>query len=83
VKQFINNYRKFRQITRQEIGDIREDDLLILFSLFLEQQPSIPLAFGGLESFFQSLSPFLNPSEVNPDADENDDDPFSANTSGV
>jgi hypothetical protein len=83
MKRFINDYRKFRQMARQEIGDIREDDVLILFSLFLEQQPAFPLPLGGLETFLQSLSPFLNPSDANPDDDDNDDDPFSANTSGA
>jgi hypothetical protein len=83
MKQFINDYRKFRQITRDEIGDIREDDLLILFSLYLERKPAFPLPLGGLETFFQSLAPFLNPSETDPDGEDNDDDPFSANTSGV
>ena len=83
MKQFINDYRKFRQIARQDIGDVREDDLIMLFSLFLERQPAFPLPLGGLETFLQSLAPLFNPSETDPDGEDNDDDPFSANTSGV
>jgi hypothetical protein len=84
MKQFINDYRKFRQLARDEIGDIRENDLLRLFSLFIEQQqPVVVNPLGGLESFFQGISPFFNPSSINPDDDENDDDPFSANSSGA
>jgi hypothetical protein len=70
-------------MARDEIGDIREDDLLMLFSIFIDKQSSFPHPLGGLETFFQSLAPFLNPSETDPDGEDNDDDPFSANTSGV
>jgi len=75
MKQFINDYRKFRQLARQEIGDIRESDLLVLFGIFREQSTAFnPLA--GLEYIFNNISSF------NPDDDENDDDPFSS-MSGV
>jgi len=75
MKQFIDDYRKFRQLARQEIGDIRESDLLVLFGIYLEQSTILnPLA--GLEYIFNNIG------GLNPDDDENDDDPFS-NVSGV
>ena len=75
MKQFIDDYRKFRQLARQEIGDIRESDLLVLFGIYREQSTILnPLA--GLEYIFSNIA------GLNPDDDENDDDPFS-NVSGV
>ena len=75
MKQFIDDYRKFRQLARQEIGDIRESDLLVLFGIYREQSTMLnPLA--GLEYIFSNIA------GLNPDDDENDDDPFS-NVSGV
>mgnify|MGYP006138469429 FL=1 len=75
MKQFINDYRKFRQLARQEIGDIRESDILVLFGIYREQSTMLnPLA--GLEYTFSNIA------GLNPDDDENDDDPFS-NVSGV
>jgi|TARA_R110000824_G_scaffold166271_2_gene343045 hypothetical protein len=75
MKQFINDYRKFRQLARQEIGDIRESDILVLFGIYREQSTMLnPLA--GLEYLFSNIA------GLNPDDDENDDDPFS-NVSGV
>jgi hypothetical protein len=75
MKQFIDDYRKFREIARREIGDIRESDLLVLFGIFREQSTAFsPLA--GLEYIFNNIASF------NPDDDDYDDDPFS-NTSGV
>jgi len=75
MKQFIEDYRKFRQLARQEIGDIRESDLLVLFGIYREQSTMLnPLA--GLEYIFSNIA------GLNPDDDENDDDPFS-NVSGV
>ena len=75
MKQFINDYRKFRQLARQEIGDIRESDILVLFGIYREQSTMLnPLA--GLEYIFSNIA------GLNPDDDENDDDPFS-NVSGV
>ena len=75
MKQFIDDYRKFRQLARQEIGDIRESDLLVLFGIYREQSTILnPLA--GLEYIFNNIG------GLNPDDDEDDDDPFS-NVSGV
>ena len=69
MKQFINDYRKFRQLARQEIGDIRESDILVLFGIYREQSTMLnPLA--GLEYLFSNIA------GLNPDDDENDDDPF-------
>lgn len=75
MKQFINEYRKFRELARQEIGDIRESDILVLFGIYREKSTMLnPLA--GLEYIFNNIA------GLNPDDDKNDDDPFS-NVSGV
>jgi hypothetical protein len=73
---FIQEYRKFRQSVREEIGDVREDDILLLFGLYLDRRPINP--FSGLESIMQHLSPFM---QQDPDDESNNDDPFS-NSSG-
>ena len=75
MKQFIEDYRKFRQLARQEIGDIRESELLVLFGIY-HQQSTIINPLAGLEYIFNNIG------GLNPDDDENDDDPFS-NVSGV
>ena len=75
MKQFINEYRKFRELARHEIGDIRESDILVLFGIYREKSTMLnPLE--GLEYIFKNIA------GLNPDDDENDDDPFS-NVSGV
>ena len=72
MKQFINEYRKFRELARHEIG---ESDILVLFGIYREKSTMLnPLA--GLEYIFNNIA------GLNPDDDENDDDPFS-NVSGV
>ena len=75
---FVDEYRKFRHHVREEIGDVREADIIAMFSLYLDRKILSP--FGGLESLFKQFSTFVEPTD--PDDESNDDDPF-ANTSGV
>ena len=74
---FVDEYRKFRHYVREEIGDVREADIIAMFSLYLDRKILNP--FGGLESLFKQFSTFTEPKD--PDAEDNDDDPFS-NSSG-
>jgi len=75
---FIDEYRKFRHILREESGDVKEADIITLFAIYLDRKILNP--FGGLETFFKQFSSMVEPTD--PDADSNDDDPF-ANSSGV
>jgi len=34
ARRFVNQYRKFRQIVKEEIGDLEEEIIISLFSLF-------------------------------------------------
>ena len=72
---FIEEYRKFRNLLREESGDIKEADIITLFTIYLDRKILNP--FGGLETFFKQFS-----SMTDPDDDSNNDDPF-ANSSGV
>ena len=76
--QFVAEYRKFRHLVREEIGDVREADIIAMFSLYLDRKILNP--FGGLETFIKHFSSMVEPTD--PDDESNDDDPF-ANTSGV
>jgi len=76
---FIDEYRKFRHIVREEIGDVREADIIALFSLYLERKILNP--FGGLETFIKHFSSMVEPTD--PDDESNNDDPFSNSSSGV
>ena len=82
MKQFIEEYRKFRHLVREELGDFSEEDIMILFSFYLER-PQYKNPFAGLETFFTQYSSLFN-SNNNPNDDPNDpdfdDDPFSSNT---
>ncbi|MCP4121169.1 MAG: hypothetical protein GY751_05405 [Bacteroidetes bacterium] len=74
---FINEYRKFRYLVLEEVGDVRDADIIALFSLYLDRKILNP--FGGLETFFKHFSSMVEPTD--PDDESNDDDPFS-NSSG-
>ena len=75
---FVDEYRKFRHLVREEIGDLKESDIIGLFTIYLDRKILNP--FGGLETIFKQFSHF-SPQPTDPDAEDNDDDPF-ANTSG-
>ncbi len=82
MKNFIEEYRKFRHLVREDIGDLSEEDIMLLFSLYLER-PQYRNPFAGLETFFSQYSSLFN-SNNNPSDDPEDpdfdDDPFSNNT---
>ncbi len=82
MKAFIDEYRRFRHLVREEIGDIEEPDIMMLFSIYVERRP-IQNPFAGLETFFKGYTDIFQPNNPNndPDDESNDDDPF-ANTSG-
>ena len=83
MKSFIDQYRKFRHLCREEIGDLEDGDIMMLFSIYLDQTPRLNNPFSGLETFFTQYSSLFN-SNDNPNDDPNDpdfdDDPFSNNT---
>ena len=74
---FIDEYRKFRHLVREASGDLRESDIITLFTIYIDRKILNP--FGGLETFFKQFSSMVEPTD--PDDESNDDDPF-ANTSG-
>ncbi len=83
MKHFIDEYRRFRHLVREEIGDLEEPDIMTLFCVWVDRKPIIQNPFAGLETFFkgyQDIFQHNNPNE-DPDDESNDDDPF-ANTSG-
>jgi hypothetical protein len=82
MKSFISHYRAFRNQIFEECGDMEEDNIILLYSLYLENKHTVnPLA--GIESFLNQYTSLFSPPNLDPDDEENDDDPFSANTSGV
>ena len=83
MKHFIDEYRRFRHLVREEIGDLEDADIMMLYSIYLERRP-IQNPFAGLESFFKGYTDIFQPNNPNndPDDESNDDDPFS-NTSGT
>ena len=80
MKHFINQYRQFRNTLFEECGDMEEDNIIMLYSLYLDNKPSVnPLA--GLETFFSQYSSLFNPNpNDDPEDPDFDDDPFSRNT---
>ena len=75
---FIDEYRKFRHLIREQSGDLKEADIITLFTIYLDRKMLNP--FGGLETFFKQFQTLVEPTD--PDDESNDDDPF-ANSSGV
>ena len=63
MKNFIDEYRKFRHLVREEIGDLSEEDIMMLFSLYLER-PQYKNPFAGLETFFSQYSSLFNSNMV-------------------
>lgn len=83
MKSFIDHYRKFRNVLFEECGDMEEDNIILLYSLYLEHKNSVN-PFAGLESFFSQYSSLFKPHTNNdPEDPDFDDDPFSSNTSGI
>ena len=80
MKNFIDEYRKFRHLVREDIGDLSEEDIMLLFSMYLER-PQYKNPFAGLETFFSQYSSLFNPNpNDDPEDPDFDDDPFSRNT---
>jgi len=75
---FVAEYRKFRHLVREESGDLKESDIITLFTLYLDRKILHP--FGGLETILKQFQTLVEPTD--PDDESNDDDPF-ANSSGV
>ena len=81
MKSFINHYRQFRNTLFEECGDMEEDNIIMLYSLYIENKHSVS-PFAGLETFFNQYSSLFNPTtNDDPDDENNNDDPFS-NSSG-
>ncbi len=78
MRSFVEEYRKFRHIMREDVGDLKESDIITLFTIYLDRKVFNPL--GGLETFFRQFQTDLREAS-DPDAEDNDDDPF-ANSSG-
>ena len=41
MKSFIDHYRKFRNVLFEECGDMEEDNIILLYSLYLEHKNSV------------------------------------------
>ena len=76
MKAFIDEYRRFRHIVREEIGDLEEPDIMTLFCVWVDRKP-LQNPFAGLESLFKGYESIFQP-RPNDDPDDEDfnDDPF-------
>jgi|TARA_R110001592_G_C12869627_1_gene723613 hypothetical protein len=81
MKSFINHYRTFRNHLFEECGDMEEDNIILLYSLYIENKHTIS-PFASIEKLLAQFSPYMTEA-LDPDDDENDDDPFASNTSGA
>ena len=77
MKAFIDEYRKFRHLVREDIGDLEEPDIMTLFCIWVDRKPTIQNPFSGLESFLKGYESIFQP-RPNDDPDDEDfnDDPF-------
>lgn len=97
ARRFVNQYRKFRQIVKEEIGDLEEEIVISLFSLFArnlsakQKEDNNPFkdymnyktnnsklddwSQNFLNYFMADFSPFFKKDDIDPDSDENDDNP--------
>jgi hypothetical protein len=74
MHNFLRQYHKFREFTRNELGDIQEPDIISLFVVHLNlKSAAMPPVFADL---WRMMSDPQGPQD--PDSDDNDDDPFSA-----
>ena len=78
MKNFIDEYRRFRHLVREEIGDLEEPHIMTLFCVWVDRKPQLN-PFAGLETFFKGYTDIFqpnNPDDENPDDENNNDDPF-------
>jgi hypothetical protein len=79
LTQFLREYRSFRQKIGEELG-VKDDELVLKFFMaFKRLNRASSSAF--LNNIFDAMNPYVNKS-VNPDSEDNDDDPFN-NGSGT
>ena len=78
MKAFIDEYRRFRHLVREDIGDLEELDIMALFCVWVENKPVIQNPFAGLETFFKGYQDIFQNNNANedPDDENNNDDPF-------
>ena len=78
MKDFIDQYRRFRHLVREDIGDLEELDIMTLFCVWVENKPVIQNPFAGLETFFKGYQDIFQNNNANedPDDENNNDDPF-------
>tara|TARA_B110000444_G_C18318291_1_gene357248 strand:- start:117 stop:386 length:270 start_codon:yes stop_codon:yes gene_type:complete len=80
IHQFLKEYRSFRQKVGEELGIADEELVLKFFLAFKRLQRLNENPFKNYSQIFDSI---MNPrSKINPDSEDNDDDPFS-NDSGT
>ena len=80
IHQFLKEYRSFRQKVGEELGIADEELVLKFFLAFKRLQRLNENPFKNYSQIFESI---MNPrSKINPDSEDNDDDPFS-NDSGT
>jgi len=65
MKSFISHYRAFRNQIFEECGDMEEDNIILLYSLYLENKHTVnPLA--GIESFLNQYTSLFSPPNLDP-----------------
>jgi len=79
IHLFLKEYRSFRQKVGEELG-ISDEELVLKFYLAFKRLQK--LSENPFKSYSQIFEQFLNKSHVNPDSDDNNDDPFG-NDSGT
>jgi hypothetical protein len=88
ARRFVNQYRKFRQIVRDEIGDLDEEIVISLFALYGKHlgtkspQEKNPFNYyqkymnsTNLDDFAKNFMDYFSYSGVDPDSEDNDDTP--------
>lgn len=80
IHQFLKEYRSFRQKVGEELGIADEELVLKFFLAFKRLQRLNENPFKNYSQIFDSIMNLR--SKINPDSEDNDDDPFS-NDSGT
>lgn len=88
ARRFVNQYRKFRQIVRDEIGNLEEEIVISLFSLYSrhlgkkslkEQNPfnyyQKYMNNTSLDDFAKNFMDYFSYDGLDPDSEDNDDMP--------
>jgi hypothetical protein len=88
ARRFVNQYRKFRQIVRDEIGDLEEEIVISLFALYgrylgtKNRQENNPFNYYNkymnstyLDDFAKNFMDYFKSGGLDPDSDDNDDMP--------